>query len=167
MLLLLLSFPVTHAQDNYWQVILHSGDTLKACRLDSLQSEILSATCSSGAYSFPVDSIVAFARPKERHFWKGAKTGALIGGAVGVIVGIAVAPKETGASGSNLVYGNFGAGLAVLGGGLAGALGGLVVGGVIEASSSNTETYDLKEKTTGFKLAIIKRLLSERNNRTR
>ena len=56
---------------------------------------------------------------------------------------------------------NLGASLAAFGGALAGALGGLVVGGVIEASSSNTETYDLKEKTPGFKLAIIKRLLSE------
>jgi hypothetical protein len=77
--MLLLSFSASAAQERPWQVILHSGDMLTAVRLDSLHDNVVSATCDSGSFSLPVDSIAALVQHKEGSFMKGAGIGSLVG----------------------------------------------------------------------------------------
>jgi hypothetical protein len=142
--MLLLVFSASSAQESPWRVILSSGDTLTACRLDSLHNNVLSGTCDIKAFSFSVDSIAALVQHKEGSFWTGALIGSLVGAATGAAFGAIQATDYTSA--------------AAGGGGIIGAVGGFVVGGIIGASSSH-ETYDLTAKTLNMKLQIIKNLL--------
>ena len=152
--MLLLLFSASSAQDNTCQVILYSGDTLTACRLDSLHDNVLSATCDIRAFSFPVDSIAVLVQHKEGHFWKGAAIGSFLGAGAGAIVGYATYHKP--ANGWTF---DLGPGGSTGGGLIIGAVGGFVVGGVFGASSTVTKTYNLKGKTLRVKLQIIEYLL--------
>lgn len=151
--ILLFSFSASSAQDR-WQVILNSGDTLTAYRLDSLHENVLNATCNGKTFSFPVDSIAALAQHKEGPFWVGALVGTLVGGAAGFAIGDATI-KRTGSEVFNPEA------FDLIKDGLIGGVGGFIVGGVIGASSSGSETYDLKGKTLRVKLYIIEQLLSK------
>jgi hypothetical protein len=158
--MLLLSFSASSAQDRPWQVILCSGDTLAACRLDSLHDNVLNATCKIRAFSVPVDSIAALVQHKEGHFLIGAAIGTLMGAVAGAIIGAATyeKPKPEPKPGTlNLTF-DWGP-LAALVGGIIGAVGGFVCGGLIGSFSAGSETYDLKGKTLREKLYIIRGLL--------
>jgi hypothetical protein len=153
--MLFISIPTLSAQNNTWQVIRLSDDTVTACRLDSLHDNVLYATCGIKAFFFPVDSIAALVQHKEGRFWKYAVTGSWISAGAGAIIGFATYQKPT--SGWAIDFGPSGA----AGGGLIiGAASGFVVGGIIGALDSDSKTYDLKGKTLKVKLQIIHSLLN-------
>jgi hypothetical protein len=64
-----------------------SGRTLIVCRLRSLHSTVLDATCGGIPISLPVDSIAALGREKGSHFWQGATIGMVGGAVVGALIG--------------------------------------------------------------------------------
>jgi hypothetical protein len=152
----LLSCPTSFAQERNWQVMLLSGDTLNACRIDSLTNNMLNVTCDSGPMSIPVDSIAALAVHKEGRFWKGAGWGSIIGGFVGA--GIAASsyhPTQT----SMFDFGGLDAGLE---GCAYGAVCGLLIGGIISDSiTSDHRVFDLRGKRTTTRLHILTYLVAQ------
>lgn len=151
---LLSSFSASSAQAKPWQLILCSGDTLTACRLDSLHDDVLSGTCNIGTFSLPVDSIAALVQQKEGSFSKGAGTGSLVGAVAGVIIGGVIDHNSPLSEMGVVLFGRM----------FVGALAGLFVGGIIGTSSSGNETYELKGETLVVKLQIIERLLAQRED---
>lgn len=145
-------FPLhSSAQENWWQVIRLSGDTLSDCRLDSLPEIILYITCNGTSISISLDSIAELRRFKETSFLKGAGNGFLVGGTIGALVGAASYQKTT------TPYSiDFGPGMAALGGGLLGGAGGFIIGGIMSSSSNHYETYTIwNVKTLRMKRRII------------
>jgi len=139
------------AQEDTWKLIRTSGDTLRACTLDSLPDIVLYITSNGEAFSLPIDSIATLSRVKEGHFRGGAGVGFLVGAISGTIIGAASYKKPTGAFAFDL-----GPGPAEAGGALLGAAGGFLVGGIIGASLGYNETYNLRaEKTLRMKRWIL------------
>ena len=155
---LLSFFSASSAQGKPWQLILCSGDTLTACRLDSLHDNVLTCTCDTGMLFVPVDSIAALVQHKEGSFSKGA----LIGSLVGAVAGGGIAAGTYQPSPSPHFF-NIGQGGATVMGGIAGASVGFFLGGIIGSSSSGSE-FDLRGKGLKVKLLIIQRLLAQRND---
>ena len=155
---LLSFFSASSAQGKPWQLILCSGDTLTACRLDSLHDNVLTCTCDTGMLFVPVDSIAALVQHKEGSFSKGA----LIGSLVGAVAGGGIAAGTYQPSPSPHFF-NIGQGGATVMGGIAGASVGFFLGGIIGSSSSGSE-FDLRGKRLKVKLLIIQRLLAQRND---
>ena len=152
---LLSFFSASSAQGKPWQLILCSGDTLTACRLDSLHDNVLTCTCDTGMLFVPVDSIAALVQHKEGSFSKGA----LIGSLVGAVAGGVIAAGTYQPSPFDII----GQGGATVMGGIAGASFGFFIGGIIGSSSSGSE-FDLRGKKLIVKLLIIQRLLAQRND---
>ena len=144
------------AQESTLRLVSLSGDTIDACRIDSISDIAVFASCSGKVISVPIDSIGVLECFKKGHFLRGAAIGTLVGATVGVIVGYATYQKPE-PNGSFTV--NLGPGLSELSGGLIGGVGGFIVGGVIGASSSDHYKFDLRtQKTLRTKRLIIQQV---------
>ena len=152
---LLSSFSASIAQENPWQVILCSGDTLTACRLDSLHYNVLTCTCDTGMFLVSVDSIAGLVQHKEGNFSKGALIGSLAGAVAGSVISAGTYQPSP--------FHIIGQGGATVMGGIAGASVGFFLGGIIGSLSSGSE-FDLRGRRLIVKLLIIQRLLAQRND---
>jgi hypothetical protein len=143
---------------NDWTIITSARDTLRSCIIDRLEGDVVNLICGGSAIQIPVDSLNLLTRHKESHFWSGAGYGALIGTAVGVIVGLASYEKPKSTGFFTLDFGSEGAALA---GGILGTVAGFTIGGVIGAVSGGDERYDLSQKPAGEKIKILRDLGAE------
>ena len=128
-----------------WQVILVSRDTLYDCSLQSVHDTITEWSCDSGAVLVHIDSIAQIRRYEESHFWPSGAYGALIGLAVGTVVGVVSVPEGS-LDPSPLWIG------AIVGTGA-----GCIIGGSI-AGHGVDELYVLAGKQRMVKLQILKYL---------
>jgi hypothetical protein len=159
LIITMLCFSISQAlaQESTLRLISLSGDTLNACRIDSLSDIVLFASCSGKAISIPIDSIAILERFKEGHFLKGAAIGTLVGGTVGAIIGYATYQKPEPRP-NGLFTIDLGPGPAALGGGLIGGVGGFVVGGIIGSSSDHYKIDLRTQKTLRMKRLIIQQV---------
>ena len=137
------------AQGESWRIICLSGDTLNACRLDSLPAIILFATCSDRFLAIPIDSIEVLIGVNQRRSSSQAVSGLLLGAAAGAIIGSLTYQRPEGLL-------DIGPGGAALAGAVFGAVAGCAVGVTLRGSSNEEETYDLRpEKTLRMKRRIL------------
>jgi hypothetical protein len=142
------------AQESTLRVISLAGDTLQACRIDSLSENILFGSCSGKSIFIPIDSIAIVERFKEGDFLKGATIGTLAGAAAGAIIGYATYQKPGPKSNGSFTI-DLGPGPAAFAGVLLGGVGGFVIGGVIGASSDQNKIDLRGKKTVKMKRMII------------
>jgi hypothetical protein len=139
----------------YWDVGLHSGDTIKAAKLVRLTGGFLDLSVGRGeARSIALDSIAGL----RQNMSLPAKSYTLpiVGMAAGVLLGLAIIEgsneKRPAVKFSSELMGAAIIGAAVLGG---------VIWIIIEATSSDSppEVYDLREKSHNEKYYIISQIL--------
>jgi hypothetical protein len=143
------------AQNNNWQVVLTSGDTLNTCKLDSLPKTILFVSCNDSLKCIPLDSIAVVKRFREGSFLRGGGNGFMYGAGVGGLIGL-MSYKEPA---PNSWSPNFGPGISGLGGAVIGGGFGFIIGGIL-GSSNYYEIYDLKKvRTQELKRKILLKAL--------
>ncbi len=149
------------AQENNWNVIKLSGDTLSNCSLQELNDSLLTIEPHNGMVSLlQVDSINCLFIHKESYPGTGAATGAITGVVLGAVIGSATyqKPKDSGWFGG-MDFG--GQTISAVGGGLLGGFVGSVVGLIVGASIGGDESYDISELNHAQKVMIIRKLMSK------
>jgi hypothetical protein len=147
-----------------WQVTLKNGRVISNVDGERLNGESLIVSDDIGSHSIPADSITRVRLVRDASFWKGAKTGALIGGATGVVVGAvaganAKPSSETGVDKTALRIVTVPLG-AIVYGAMFGVVGG-TIGGPVGALSGHEEEYDLSSMPLRDKLNTIQSVLSK------
>lgn len=157
----LLAVECSSGQDNPWRVVVASGESLRDCLLDSLSGGVLHVTCRRTPRSIPINAISQLERYRESHFFLGAVLGTLSGALVGGVIASATYPEpknDGGGLGELLV--SLDKDAAVTRGIGFGAVGGLLLGGMIGGSPAfDNGTYDLRGTSDNTKLQIIESLL--------
>ncbi len=154
-----------NAQDETWQIVLSSNDTLYGCTLLEIRDNLLVISTET-VESVPIESINVLLRHKQGKFWDGAGYGAMAGAALGAMVGAATykepKPKPDDGYFSGMFDGSpLGSTFSIMGGGLIGAVGGIAIGGLIGASAGGEEVYELSKRPYHARIMILRKLLGE------
>ncbi len=163
--LILFSYSLSVAQDNNWQLILASGDTISNVSLQVLEGDTVAVILSDTVHPrrILVDSIFVLRKIKESKYWKGAAIGTLTGMSAGALIGFASysepEPEPEGWS----IRVDFGRGGSAFFGGILGGLMGFVLGGIVGTSAGVDEIYDLSASSHNYKVYTILALLKEKN----
>lgn len=84
---LLNATPILSQTQGHWQLTLLSGEVRSNIELNDVKDTLLIFTDSTGNRTVCIDSIAELRFVRYASFWDGAKTGAIIGSAVGVVGG--------------------------------------------------------------------------------
>jgi hypothetical protein len=146
------------AKTNHWNIILAHGDTISNVSLQQLDKDSLTISGEEFTQSVPIDSIMELRKPRKPSFLKGAGIGTLTGTIFGSLLGAATYSDSKSSDGYFDL--DFGPGLNIIGGGLAGGVVGFFVGGII-GSSDKDKVYNLSQKTPIQKYNTIKWIISK------
>jgi hypothetical protein len=149
------SVPQVRAQEDMWNIVTVSGDTLWECKLVSLFDSTLNVERSGIGFETPVESIVALVSPNPSGTWIGKVVGGLAGATAGALIGSGMAEDEKRGFGPDPRM------IPAIVGGAIGAIVGSGAGAAIESLSSRQKAYDLHGKTTDQKVQIIRDVRAE------
>jgi hypothetical protein len=144
------------AGEDTWSLVTVAGDTLYNCLLDTIADNSIEATHSGRQVLVPLDSIAILFRHREAKVGKRVIGGALVGIAVGAMLGLATHKKPEHAL---IDYGPQG---AALGGALLGGLVGAVAGATVARGSGGTEEVVIAGMPVKHKVQAIKWLQLDR-----
>jgi hypothetical protein len=144
-------------QAKKYKIVLNTGKKLVARSLDSLARNTLYITNKKRTQAVSVETINKLKIAKKRRpVLRGIAFGGLSGAAAGAIIGLATYKEpEPG----NWVL-DFGPGFSAFAGGVAGFLGGMLIGGIVGADSYRYTTHDLDTVAPAGKAAAMANILS-------
>ena len=158
-ILSLIVFKFSMAQENNWQIILSDGNKISCVSSRILTGSSLFIIGSRITRQIPVQSIVKIRIVKKSKFWEGGKIGFFSGATLGALFGMITYDKQKSHNYSEFQFDLSGA--VTIFWGITGGLVGFITGGTVGALHGKDIVFDLSGMTLEEKKVVIRKILDK------